>query len=90
MHSLRSVCQAGSLPTTAAAVVHVSRTNEVVILDHVLRDRNPGFLKSEIGPLSDFDTKSYLVGMKSAHFHESGFQESGEVDKIFKMGTHFH
>ena len=29
-------------------------------------DRNPGFLKSEIGPFSDFKKKSYLMDLKSA------------------------
>ena len=33
--------------------------------------------------------KSYLMGLKSAHFQESDFQESGEVDRFLKMGTHF-
>ena len=58
-------------------------------LDHVLWDRNPGFLKSEIGPFSDFKRKSYLMDLKSAHSQESDFQESGEVDRFLKMGTHF-
>ena len=55
----------------------------------VLWDRNPGFLKSEIGPFSDFKRKSYLMDLKSAHSQESDFQESGEVDRFLKMGTHF-
>ena len=55
----------------------------------VLWDRNPGFLKSEIGPFSDFNRKSYLMDSKSAHSQESDFQESGEVDRFLKMGTHF-
>ena len=58
-------------------------------LDHVLRDRNPGFLKSDIGPFSDFKRKSHLMDLKSAHSQESDFQESGEVDRFLKMGTHF-
>ena len=40
-------------------------------LDHILWDRNPGFLKSEIGPFSDFKTKSHLMDLKSAHSQES-------------------
>ena len=59
------------------------------IWGQVLRDRNPGFLKSEIGPFSDFKRKSYLMDLKSAHSQESDFQESGEVDRFLKMGTHF-
>ena len=55
----------------------------------VLWDRNPGFLKSEIGPFSDFKGKSYLMGLKSAHFQEYDFQESGVGDRFLKMGTHF-
>ena len=58
-----------------------------MVLDHVLWDRNPGFLKSEIGPFSDFMRKSYLMDLKSAHSQESDFQESGEVDRFLKMGT---
>ena len=58
-------------------------------LDDVLWDRNPRFLKSEIGPFSDFKKKSHLMGLKSAHSQESDLQESGEVDRFFKMGTHF-
>ena len=58
-------------------------------LGQVLWDRNPGFLKSEIGPFSDFKRKSYLMDLKSAHSQESDFQESGEVDRFLKMGTHF-
>ena len=54
----------------------------------VLWDRNPGFLTSEIGPFSDFKEKSYLMGLKSAHFQEYDIQESG-VDDRFLMGTHF-
>ena len=56
---------------------------------YVLWDRNPGFLKSEIGPFSDFKKKSYHMGLKSAHFQESDFQESGVVDRFLKMSTHF-
>ena len=68
--------------------------NSVVCIDllelgQVLWDRNPGFLKSEIGPFSDFKRKSYLMDLKSAHSQESDFQESGEVDRFLKMGTHF-
>ena len=58
-------------------------------LGQVLRDRNAGFLKSEIGPFSNFKRKSYLMDLKSAHSQESDFQESGEVDRFLKMGTHF-
>ena len=29
------------------------------------------------------------MDLKSAHSQESGFQESGEVDRFLKMGTHF-
>ena len=29
------------------------------------------------------------MGLKSAHSQESDFQESGEVDRFLKMGTHF-
>ena len=29
------------------------------------------------------------MGLKSAHSQESDFQESGEVDRFWKMGTHF-
>ena len=61
----------------------------VLSLGQVLWDRNPGFLKSEIGPFSDFKRKSYLMDLKSAHSQESDFQESGEVDRFLKMGTHF-
>ena len=43
-------------------------------LGQVLWDRNPGFLKSEIGPFSDFKEKSYLMGLKSAHFQEYDFK----------------
>ena len=60
-----------------------------LVLGQVLWDRNPGFLKSEIGPFSDFKRKSYLMDLKSAHSQESDFQESGEVDRFLKMGTHF-
>ena len=59
------------------------------LLDHVLWDRNPGFLKSEIGLFSNFKRKSYLMDLKSAHSQDSDFQESGEVDRFLKMGTHF-
>ena len=65
-----------------------STTLRVRSLDHVLWDRNPGLLKSEIGPFSDFKKKSHLMGLKSAHFQEYDFQESGEVDRFLKMGTH--
>ena len=58
-------------------------------LGQVLWDRNPGFLKSEIEPFSDFKEKSYLMGLKSAHFQEYDFQESGVGDRFLKMGTHF-
>ena len=58
-------------------------------LEHVLWDRNPGFLKSEIGPCSDFKRICHLMDLKSAHSQESDFQESGEVDRFLKMGTHF-
>ena len=60
-----------------------------LFLGQVLWDRNPGFLKSEIGPFSDFKRKSYLMDLKSAHSQEYDFQESGEVDRFLKMGTHF-
>ena len=69
--------------------VLVRKKDEILDYDHVLRDQNPGFLKSEIGPFSDFKRKSYLMDLKSAHSQESDFQESGEVDRFFKMGTHF-
>ena len=59
------------------------------LLGQVLWDRNPGFLRSEIGPFSDFKRKSYLMDLKSAHSQEYDFQESGEVDRFLKMGTHF-
>ena len=29
------------------------------------------------------------MDLKSAHSQESDFQESGEVDRFLKMGTHF-
>ena len=29
------------------------------------------------------------MGLKSAHSQEFNFQESGEVDRFLKMGTHF-
>ena len=59
-------------------------------LDHVLWDRNPGFLKSEIGPFSDFKRKPHLMDLKLAHSQESVFfKESGEVDRFLKMGTYF-
>ena len=67
----------------------VRTKNRTSSLDHVLWDRNPGFLKSEIGPFSGFKRKSYLMDLKSAHSQESDFQESGEVDRFLKMGTHF-
>ena len=58
--------------------------------DHVLWDRNPGFLNSEIGPFSDFEKKYYLIyGVEIGSFEESDFQESGEVDRLFNMGTHY-
>ena len=53
-------------------------------LDHVLWDRNLGLLSSEIGPFSDFKKKSHLIDLESAHFQESDFQESGEVDRFLK------
>ena len=59
------------------------------LLGQVLWDRNPGFLKSEIGLFSDFKRKSYLMGLKSAHSQESDIQESGEVDRFLKMGNPF-
>ena len=62
---------------------------QMLYLGQVLWDRNPGFLKSEIGPFSDFKEKSYLMGLKSAHFQEYDFQESGVGDRFLKMGTHF-
>ena len=63
---------------------------KILILGQVLWDRNPGFLKSEIGPFSDFKRKPYLMDLKSAHSQESDVvQESGEVDRFLKMGTHF-
>ena len=65
------------------------KTFYVLLLGQVLWDRNPGFLKSEIGAFSDFKRKSYLMDLKSAHSQESDFQESGEVDRFLKMGTHF-
>ena len=34
--------------------------------------------------------RTALMGLKSAHSQEYDFQESGEVDKFLKMGTHFH
>ena len=55
----------------------------------VFWDRNAGFLKSEIGPFSDFKKKSYIMDLKLAHSQEADFQESGEVDRFLKMGTHF-
>ena len=70
---------------------HIKRrhVNLEEVREQVLWDRNPGFLKSEIGPFSDFKRKSYLMDLKSAHSQESDFQESGEVDRFLKMGTHF-
>ena len=35
-----------------------------------------------------FQGKNYLVGLKSVHFQEYVFRESGEVDRFLKMGTH--
>ena len=58
-------------------------------LGQVLWDRNPGFLKSKIGPFSNFKEKSYLMRLKSAHFQEYDFQESRVGDRFLKMGTHF-
>ena len=52
------------------------------MLDHVLWDRNTGFLKSEIGPFSDVKKKSHLMGLKSAHSQVYDFQESSEVDRF--------
>ena len=69
--------------------VTVRKKDEILDKDHVLWDRNPGFLKSEIGPFSDFKRKSYLMDLKSAHSQESDFPESGEVDRFLKMGAHF-
>ena len=57
--------------------------------DHVLWDRNPGFLNSEIVQFSDLKRKSHVMDFKSAHSQEHDFQESGEVDIFMKMGTHF-
>ena len=57
--------------------------------DHVLWDRNPGFLKSEIRPFLDFKKQYHLMGLKSAHSQESDFQESGEVDRFLRMSTNF-
>ena len=55
-------------------------------LSQVLWDRNPEFLKSEIGPFSDFKEKSYLMGLKSAHSQESDFQErSGSYKMVFVL-----
>ena len=71
------------LPDTLHAQHQTQRSTR---LYHVLWDRNPGFLKSEVGPFSDFKKKSYLMGLKSAHSQESDFQESGEVDRFLKMG----
>ena len=65
------------------------RNRCVFLSDHVLWDRNPGLLKSEIGPFSNLKRKSYLMDLKSAHSQESDFQESGKVDRCLKMGTHF-
>ena len=61
----------------------------LAFLGQVLWDRNPEFLKSEIGPFSDFKRKPHLMDLKSDHSQESDFQESGEVDRFLKMGTHF-
>ena len=82
----------GSKPPDYASLFFGNRcqTKEVPRdLGQVLWDRNPGVLKSEIGPFSDFKRKSYLMDLKSAHSQESDFQESGEVDRFLKMGTHF-
>ena len=65
--------------------VLVRKKDEILDFDHVLRDQNPGFLKSEIGPFSDFKRKSYLMDLKSAHSQESDFQESGEVDRFLRL-----
>ena len=55
------------------------------LFDHVLRDQNPGLLKSEIGPFSDFKNKSYLMSLKPAHFQKSDFQQSDEADRFLEM-----
>ena len=36
-----------------------------------------------------FQGKIHLMGWKSTHFQESDFQQSDEVDRFLKMGTHF-
>ena len=77
------------LPSAVLVLIFSSREGFSGPLDHVLWDRNPGFLISEIGPFSDFKRKSYLMDLKSAHSQDSDFQESGEVDRFLKMGTHF-
>ena len=69
--------------------VPVRNKKKILTKSQVLWDRNPGFLKSEIGPFSDFKRKPHLMDLKSAHSQESGFQESGEVDRFLKMSTHF-
>ena len=61
-----------------------------LMLDHLLWGRNPEFWKqSEIGPISDFKKKTYLIELKSAHFQESGFQEMEDGDTFWKMHTYF-
>ena len=42
-----------------------------------------------MGPFSDFERKSHLMDLKSTHSQDYDFQESGEVDRFLKMGTHF-
>ena len=46
-------------------------------------------LKSEIEPLSDFNKDYYIMGLKSAHFQKSDFQESGEFDRFLGNGHQF-
>ena len=56
----------------------------------IFSDRNRGFWKSEIGPISIIKKKqTNLMGLKSPLFQESGFHESGEGDRGCEMGTHF-
>ena len=55
-----------------------AKKDEILCL---MRDRNPEFLKSEIGSFSDFKRKSYLMDLKSAYSQESDFQErSGSLE----------
>ena len=83
-------CHLGNLQRLHAHLSqYIRRYRSYYHLDHVLWDRNPGFLKSEVGPFSDFKRKSYLTDLKSAHSQESDFQESREVDRFLKMGAHF-